>query len=128
MSLLERLIGRKNQIEVQIKSFEDEYFNAPEEEIELIRRKRTYDINEKFYGLLIEKKTEYLISQQGFVSDINILKKATIPNSSISPNKKIVFSSFLGFGILVSLIIVFIKYLLHNQITSINEIVKYSNS
>lgn len=127
-SMMRKIEERSNNIEKTIKDLEAEFFEVPDQEIELARKKRNYDINEKFYTLLIEKKTEYTISQQGFVSDVNDLRVATISNLPISPQKNVVLLGFLLTGILLSLFFVVIKYLLHNQITSITEITKHAQS
>ena len=127
-SMMSKIEERKKNLETTIRDLEVEFFEVPDQEIELVRKKRKYDINEKFYTLLIEKKTEYTISQQGFVSNVNDLSSAAVSNVPISPQKNIVFLGFLLTGILLSLFYVVVKYLLHNQITSITEITKHSQS
>jgi uncharacterized protein involved in exopolysaccharide biosynthesis len=124
-ALLGKLNERLSNLKERIRKTEDEYFNVPEQEIELVKLKRNYDINERFYTMLIEKKTEYSISQQGFVSNLNVLNPPRIPRSPISPDKKLIFASFSGVGIILSLLLVIIKYLLHNKITTIAEIARF---
>ena len=127
-SLRMKLQDRLDGLTDKANELEEGYFDVPEQEIELLRLKRTYDINEKFYTLLLEKKTEYSISQEGFVSNVNVLDVAKISNTPISPNKELIIISFVAFGILISMLLVILKYLLHNKITSIAEIQNYSRS
>ena len=49
--------------------------SLPENALEYTRLQRSFDINEKYYMLLIEKKTEYSISKAGFVSQNVVLQK-----------------------------------------------------
>lgn len=127
-SLRRKLEDRLKSLEKKAGELEDDYFSVPDQEIELLRLKRTYDINEKFYTMLLEKKTEYSISQEGFVSSINMLEAPKMPNQPISPNKNLIIGSFLALGFLLSMIVVIIKYLLHSQITSVSEIQRLSQS
>ena len=95
--------------------------------MELARLERVLEINNKYYTLLLEKQTEYQLSQAGITSYNEILKKAEIPSKPISPNRIIVY--ILCF--IISLILItglsFLKYLTHDKITSLYEIAKYSN-
>ena len=96
-SLREKIQDRLDGLNQKAIDLEEGYFDVPDQEIELLRLQRAYDINEKFYTLLLEKKTEYSISQEGFVSNVNLLDAAKIPASPISPNKKIDHREFSGF-------------------------------
>jgi len=100
----------------------------PENELEYGRLQRLFNINEKYYTLLLEKKTEYAISKAGFVSQNVILEKAETPSSPVSPNKRTTYIIYFLGAFLFSLSLVFIRYLSHNEINSLNEISKYTNA
>ena len=96
--LLQSLRGTKDKIillekslEEKVKTLEDKIFNTPSKELEYSRLQRIFSINETFYSMLQQKKTEYSISRAGFVSNNIILKKAYEPTSPIFPNKKNIF-------------------------------------
>ena len=59
----------------------------PEKELELARLERVLEINNKYYTLLLEKQTEYQLSQAGITSYNEILKKAEIPSKPIFPTR-----------------------------------------
>lgn len=100
----------------------------PEKDLEYARLMRLFSINEKYYTLLLEKKTEFSISKAGFVSQTIVLENATPNNIPVSPNRNsTLFIAFLV-GILMSLILIFLRYFLHNEITSLNEITKHTNA
>jgi tyrosine-protein kinase Etk/Wzc len=95
--------------------------------LELIRLQRVYSINEKYYNQLVETKANYSIAKAGYVSQNIILNNSTIPTVPIYPApKKIYFFSlliaaFLGFSLII------IKYLLYNEILSVDDVSRYLN-
>jgi tyrosine-protein kinase Etk/Wzc len=119
---------RKENLTKKIAEFEGKYNKLPENEIEYGRLQRLFSINEKYYTLLLEKKTEYSISKAGFVSQNVVLEKADIPSSPVTPNKKNTFSIYLLIATLLSLFLVLIRYLSHDEINSLNEITKHTSA
>jgi len=78
--------------------------------------------------LLLEKSIEYKISKEGFVSNNQILEEPKTPIMPVSPNKNLVWLTFVLSGLIIGFLIIALKYFLHNKITSMNEIVKISHS
>jgi len=78
--------------------------------------------------LLIEKKTEYSISKAGFVSENVVLQKGNIPNTPISPNKVVAYIVPMFIALLLSFAIIALRYISHDEISSINEISKHLSS
>lgn len=127
-SVKDKLQNRKSNLDKKIKELESQYYSAPSEEVEYSRLQRIFDINEKFYNLLLEKKTEYSISQAGNVSAHEVLDKAVVPSSPVSPRKTLVMvSSILSF-VLLSLVLVLTRYILYNEVSSVNDIVKITSA
>ena len=60
----------------------------PDEDLEHSRLMRLFSISEKYYTMLLEKKTEFSISKAGFVSQNVILEEAISDGSWVFPNKK----------------------------------------
>lgn len=114
------LLERKNEVKTEV------YPNS-ENEIELSRLSRIYSINEKYYTMLLEKKTEYSISKAGFVSQNIILEKA-YSAQFVSPSKK--SSLILGVlsALLCSFLLVFFKYISNDTIYSLTNITKATNA
>lgn len=97
-------------------------------ETELTKLKRIHDVHQNFYNQLVEKRAEYLISKAGYVTNNLILQKSTIPEVPISPiGTHVIFVSAIS-CLLAILFITIICYLMFNQITSINDITKYTNT
>ena len=58
-----RLIAIKGRSELKIKSIEDNFLDLPTREIEYARLERVFNSHEKYYTMLLEKKTEFSISK-----------------------------------------------------------------
>ena len=124
--LSETLSKRKQVILSKLKESEKAFIENPIDEVELTRLQRHYSINEKFYSMLTEKKAEYSILIASFVPQNKILEQAFCAPYQISPIKKSIFASFFLVGLLMSVGLVVVKYVLHNSINSIGEIAKHA--
>lgn len=127
-SIRMKISSRKKSIESKVKEYEKDFLEVPTKELEFARLQRIFSINEKFYTLLLEKRTEYSISKAGFVPEHLILERAKIPAAPISPNNKLIIIVFLLGAFIFSSILVIIRYFMHNTITSLSEVAKLSNS
>ncbi len=107
--------------------FKSRFADHPENEVEYSRLSRLYSISEKYYTMLLEKKTEFSISKAGYVSKNIILEKALGLGAMVSPNRKNAIIISLLVSILLSALLVFIRYLFHDKIYSLNDITKYSS-
>lgn len=93
----------------------------PGMEIELTRLNRLYGISEKYYTLLLEKKTEFSISKASYVSKNLILEKSTNPGTKIKPNNKQIILTGLSASLLLWFGIIVVLYIMHNKIYSISD-------
>jgi len=94
--------------------------------IEYSKLQRMYSINENFYNQLIQKKAEYSISKAGYVSQNTIFEYAITPSSPIAPSKKQVLLISFVIAFIISMAFVVVRYLLHNNIIAMIDIVKYT--
>lgn len=127
-SLRIKITSRKKSIQSKVDEYEKSFMEVPTKELEYARLQRIFSINEKFYTLLLEKRTEYSISKAGFVPEHLILERAKTPFAPISPNRKLIIIVFMLGAFLLSSVLVIIRYFLHNTITSLSEVAKLSNS
>lgn len=126
--LRDQLRERDRSLTEKMAQTENKYYNIPQKELEYSRLKRLFNINEKYYTLLLEKSIEYKISKEGFVSNNQILEEARTPVSPIAPKRNMVIVTFILSGLLLGFVIIAVRYLIHNKITSLNEIVKLSHA
>jgi tyrosine-protein kinase Etk/Wzc len=123
-----QLMARKQNLSGKLNQAEGDYYTIPAKELEFARLRRLFQINEKYYTLLLEKAIEYQISKEGFVSNNQILEEARVPSAPLYPKRQMVWVTFLLAGLLLGLIVITIRYLLHNKITSLHEVNKVANA
>ena len=127
-SLVVKLDARRKEVSRRVEEIQSKYLNVPANELEYARLQRVLSIDEKFFTLLMEKRTEYSISEAGFVPQHTILDKAVVSSIPISPNKKIILATGILLGIVISLLLLILKYVFKNTISSIDEINRYAHS
>jgi tyrosine-protein kinase Etk/Wzc len=111
----------------QTTNFKSRMATSPEDEVEFSRLSRLYSISEKYYTMLLEKKTEFSISKAGYVSQNIILEKALGQGTLVSPNKRRAIVIALVCSLLMAFLLVFIKYLFHDKIYSLADITRFSS-
>jgi len=123
-TILERLYTNSKSIRDKIAGYETEIFELPEKKMEFSRLKNIQELNEKYFTLLTEKKVLYAISDAGYSSNSRILTRPTVNGSPVSPNKKLIYTTFIMFGVVLGLGIMFVKYLTFNEINLIEDLDK----
>ncbi len=127
-SLVVKMDTRRKEVTRRIEEIQSKYLNVPANELEYARLQRVLSIDEKFFTLLMEKRTEYSISEAGFVPQHTILDKAVVSSIPVSPNKKIILATGILLGVVISLVLLILKYVFKNTISSIDEINRYAHS
>lgn len=118
-SKLERTIQvTKNKKEVA----EGDYLLMPEKKIEFSRLKSTEGLYDKYYSMLMEKKTQYAISNAGYEPSSRVLSKATTNSSPIRPNNIMVYVLCAFLGVIIGFIILAVKYVFYNVIDTAKDI------
>lgn len=128
LELRQSLLNKREKYRKKIIEVESKFYNVPDQEVEYAQLNRLFATDEKFFTLLLEKRTEYSISEAGFVPQNLVLEKALKPSRPITPNKNLSILSFILGGLSISLILLIVKYLIHNEITSLNEITKHTHA
>ena len=123
-AILERLYANSRSVQGKIQGFESEFFELPEKKMEFSRLKNIQDLNEKYFTLLTEKKVLYSISDAGYASNNRILSRPAVNNTPVSPNRKLIYVTFVFFGIVIGLGIMFFKYLTFNEINMLDDLKK----
>ncbi len=128
-SLKNNIRSKKNELKSKTDQYEQYILDQRSEysHIEFSRLQRIHSINERFYNQLIEKKAEHSISKAGFVPQSIILEKSQTPNKPISPKPRAVYFSSLLAAFFLGSVVILLRYLFYNEISSINDVVKYTN-
>ncbi len=123
-----RIASRMKDYEDKLNEYENRFAQMPEKELAYARIERLFSINEKYYTQLLEKDIEYRISKAGFVPENRVLESAVLPTSPITPDRPMVLGTYILSGLIIGLLIILVRYILHDNITSLNDIAKASNS
>ncbi len=120
----ERLTDNIRNIQLKIDLLDGEYYKLPAKKMEFNRLKSLQELNEKYYSLLTEKKAQYAISNAGYAPTSRVLSKPFVPETPVSPNRKIIYISFFLFGLLIGIGLIIYKYLTYNEINSMDDLKK----
>jgi len=118
---------QKEEIESRVENYENEVRDGALnfDRIEFVRLQKLNQINEQYYNKLVTIKSELTIANAGITSENTILEASATPVFPFFPSRKLVALSALVGWLIVSLGLIIVRYLFHNEITSLNEIMKY---
>ena len=122
------LQSQKQSLSLLMRDADNKFIKIPNQQAEFSRLQRLFSVNEKFYSLLLDKKAEFSITRAGYIPKHVILVESTPDSPPISPNRALIISACLMIGFLVSLIIIVSRYLLYNEINSLEEIGQYTEA
>lgn len=123
-----RIAEKRQELDELINELESRMFVLPEKELQYARIERLFSINEKFYTQLLAKDIEYRISKAGFVPENRILEEAALPTTPLAPRRNMVILTYLLVGTILGFLIVVVRYIMHDNITSLHDIAKLSNA
>lgn len=107
---------------------ENEFLTLPAKSNELNQKRRFYSLYEELYLSLMQKKTEFEIAQAGTLAEVIILTPANLPDYPTGPSAKVFYLAAIIAGFVLSLIFVGIKYLLYDEINSLSELERLTNT
>jgi tyrosine-protein kinase Etk/Wzc len=116
--LYESIVDVNNKIVEE----EGEFLTLPSKGTELTRLNRFYELYEKYYLMMIDKKAEYEMTKAGAVAEFIVLSQPVAAKVPIAPKKITAYIIAGALGLVLSLAFVFFKYLTHNTINNIGEL------
>ncbi len=122
------LKGRQKMLLERTREYEQKFGKIPAQQAQYGRLERFFNINEKFYSLLLEKKAEFSITKAGYVPQHIILQEAKYNTPPVSPNRPLIISICLMVGFLASFVLIVTRYLLYNEINALEEIGLYTDA
>lgn len=122
-SITDQLEYKRRNLHDKIMGFESQLYDVPAKEMELSRLNRMFDLNEKYYSLLIEKKTQYAISKAGYTMD-NMVLQAPTDAVLISPNRTLTIAGAMILAFMLSFLILLVRYITFNDIHNPDELKK----
>lgn len=109
----------------QISATESTIKALPEEQQELIKIKRKYDLSDNIYNTFLQKRSEADIVKAANLSDVHFIDPAKdIGGGLIGPKTSVNYVLALFLGLLIPLIFVFIIFFINNSVQNSEDISK----
>lgn len=119
------LLNDLSLVNTKINQAESTVKRLPEEQQELLKIKRKYDLNDNIYTEFLQKRNEAEIVKASNLSDIHFIDPAKdIGEGLIGPKTSINYILALFLGILIPLLFVLGIFFLNNSIQNIEDIIK----
>ncbi|MBS7255438.1 polysaccharide biosynthesis tyrosine autokinase [Flavobacterium branchiicola] len=132
--LLENIASAKSSllydlslVNAKIGEAESTVRRLPEEQQELLKIKRKYDLNDNIYTEFLQKRNEAEIVKASNLSDIHFIDPAKdIGGGLIGPKTSVNYILALFLGILIPLLVVFGIFFINNSVQNADDISKVS--
>jgi len=115
------LAQRIQDINKQIGDFTTIIKGIPKTQRDLLSIQRKVDVNEKMYVYLLERRANTIIARAGILPQTSVIETAHSVGV-VKPNKRKISYSFLFVGLVLSLLVVFIRMVVFATIESMDEL------
>jgi tyrosine-protein kinase Etk/Wzc len=121
-SVKERIGQRILILKKTVNELNSKFLTLPEQSMEFSRLERIKDLNEKYFMMLMDKKSSYAISSAGYTSKNVVLQEAFLPHHPVYPPRNLIYGIagligfLLGFGILA------IKYVIYDELNNPSDL------
>lgn len=127
-NILKRLEFSKETINEEYAKYLNQILSLPEKEAEYLRLDRKYQMKEEFYLNLLDKQAEFSIARAGIVGDYIVLQDAEVTEAPISPDKNALWLVSIAIAVVLSVVIIVVRYMLHNTIISLDDISRHTKA
>ncbi len=101
----------------------DRQFNAiPDNMLELARRQRDLEMNEKLYLLIAEQAAETALWEQTQTGLGRVIDLSEVPRQIVRPRKQVIYLIGFGLGFGLAIGFIFMRDLVNNEINSIEKL------
>lgn len=112
----------QQQTQQKVNQIQGKIASIPAYAREYINIKRQQGVKENLYLYLLKKKEEASVAYASNVADNKIIAPAFVPDKPITPNKTLVFISFIAVGLILASGYVYLKYFLNPRVLHKKEI------
>ncbi|MCC5929581.1 MAG: polysaccharide biosynthesis tyrosine autokinase [Cyclobacteriaceae bacterium] len=123
----DELYRQRDRLAMERRRLDNEFAGLPSKRTEYSKTLRYYSLYEDFYLSLMKSKAEFELAQAGTVTDFKILSMPSSPGSPILPNKPLYYAIGLFGGLFLGMLLLVIRYLLHNKITDQKQLEHYTD-
>jgi capsular exopolysaccharide synthesis family protein len=126
-SLYNSVKKQKDDLITIKQSFESSLSSMPSKEIGLLNLNRNFQVNEKMYSYLLEKKAEFEIMNASTVSKNRILDNAILYPKPIKPKRLLIAIVGLIVGLILGMLVAFVLEFIDNKIITPENIEHITN-
>ncbi|MBL8002773.1 MAG: polysaccharide biosynthesis tyrosine autokinase [Flavobacteriales bacterium] len=108
-------------LEAQIADYEGMIRGIPETQRDLLNIKRKVEVNEKLYVFLLEKRASTIIAKAGIIPGTKVIEAARTLGV-VRPDKLKILYTFVFGGVLLSLIVVFIRIMFYDRVENAEQL------
>ncbi|WP_442496924.1 polysaccharide biosynthesis tyrosine autokinase [Methylobacter sp. sgz302048] len=124
------VIALQKQMDIlqnQIGEYEREVKSLPETQQTILRLSKDVQVNSELYMSLLNNSQTLKVAKAGAVGDVRIIDEAVLPTVPIKPKKILIIAISLIAGLIIGVILTFVRKFLNKGIDSSNLIEKYLN-
>lgn len=126
-SNIRQLEQRRISIKTLIEKYNKSLDTLPKQERELTRLARHFNVNEKVYSYLLEKRAETAILKSSTISNARVLDAAINYPTPIKPKRMLIVLVGLILGIITGIAYAFLREFLNDTIKNTDEIERLSS-
>jgi len=122
LNILSSYQEKKKLLQQQMAKYQNELGKLPKIQQNYLGLERKFDFNNKFYTYLLEKKTETEIKKAATVNQNRVIDYALLPQVPVKPKRKLIITVGLMFGLILGVVLAFIRNAYDNTIKDVEEI------
>lgn len=121
-SNLRNVLNRSSELNRIIQSHQKSLQALPEQERQLTRLTRNFQVNEKIYSFLLQKRAEAAIVESSNVLETRVVEPATLPKKPIKPKRILILLVSIVAGLIIGIALAFLRDYLDDTVKGIEDI------
>ncbi len=117
----EAKLGQMADVGAQVSDFEALLKRLPKNQRDILNIERRLNVNEKMYMFLLEKRSNTIIARAGIVPQTKVIEAAR-SLGVVRPDKTKIFYTFMLGGVVVALLIAFIRVMFYDRIENADQL------
>jgi tyrosine-protein kinase Etk/Wzc len=113
---------KREQLEKEMQHLEEQAEALPETQRQVLRLNRDVEVSQGIYMQMLNTLQELRIARAGTIGNVRILDNAVAGNRPIAPRKSVVTVTYTAIGLVLSLLLVFVKKLLHRRVETVDQL------
>jgi tyrosine-protein kinase Etk/Wzc len=116
------LLEKREQLRAERNRLERQVDMLPETQRQVLRLNRDVEVSQQIYMQMLNATQELRIARAGTVGNVRILDRALVGNSPIAPRTNLIVVISVMAGVMLGLMVVLIRHMLHQGITSVDQL------